>query len=130
MCYSRSISDLNLKKFGRVFQVEIRDGMSAESHACTSHDIFSLTYLTPFLQLHCHVEAETFLLCFFRRIQENAFCVVSQEMLNLLAQVASFLVVWMSGFMSIVDFGLQKCLKMMKAVYRMFKLRCQEENKW
>ena len=39
-------------------------------------------------------------------------------------------VVWMSGFMSTAVCGLQKCLKMMKVDYKMYKLPCQEANRW
>ena len=51
-------------------------------------------------------------------------------MLNPLALAALFVVVWMSGCTWIVAFGLQKCLKMMRADCRMFKRLCLEANKW
>ena len=51
-------------------------------------------------------------------------------MLNPPALAASFVVVWMNGCTWIVAFGLQKCLKMMRADCRMFKRLCLEANKW
>lgn len=45
-------------------------------------------------------------------------------------QVAFSVVVWMSGFILTAVCGQRKCLKTMKADYRMFKWLCQEANKW
>lgn len=63
-------------------------------------------------------------------MQESVSCVVSPEMQSLQVLVVFSAVVWMSGFILTVVCGQLKCLKMMKADYRMFKWLCQEANKW
>ena len=63
-------------------------------------------------------------------MQESVSCVVSPEMQSLQVLVVFSAVVWMSGFILTAVCGQLKCLKMMKADYRMFKWLCQEANKW